>query len=66
MRDLTRHANLRLYLRVTPEFVDRIETWRLSQPAPPTKTAAVLHLINLGLETSYRHRLSRPRTRSAK
>jgi hypothetical protein len=47
---MPRRANTRLELRVTEEFLDRIEAWRLTQPDPPSKTAAIMHLINLGLD----------------
>jgi hypothetical protein len=40
----------RIDLRLDDEFLARIETWRHSQPGPPSLTASVLHLINVGLE----------------
>lgn len=52
----------RMELRLPPDLLDRIERWRNQQPVPPTKAAAIRHIIEAGLDA-----LDRPagRKRSA-
>src|SRR5580658_1144741 len=39
----------RLELRLPPDTLDRIERWRQRQAVPPTKAAAIRHILELGL-----------------
>jgi hypothetical protein len=39
----------RLELRLSPDTLDRIERWRRRQAVPPTKAAAIRHIVELGL-----------------
>jgi len=44
----------RLSGRISTELNARIESWMAKQPVPPSKTAAVQYLIELGLEVAER------------
>jgi hypothetical protein len=44
----------------SPEFLARIEAWRITQLGPPSKTVAITHLIIFGPEATASHREWRP------
>jgi hypothetical protein len=41
---------VRIPSRLPAALIERIEAWRLAQPAPPSKTAALTYLIERGLD----------------
>ena len=43
-----------LQIRVTPEFLHKIDGWRAEQKLPVTRTAAVVHLIERGFDADAR------------
>jgi hypothetical protein len=41
-----------LDIRVEPELIRRIDAWRDRFPAPPARSAAIVHMIEKFLETA--------------
>jgi len=37
-------------IRVEPQLVEKIDTWRARQRIPPSRTAAIVHMIEYFLE----------------
>jgi hypothetical protein len=56
----------RIEMQVPDEFLARLEAWRQTQPGPPDRLAALLHLLNLGLQAAVGHREYRPAGRRRK
>jgi hypothetical protein len=40
---------VRISDRIPAELAERIEAWRLAQPAPPSKAQTIVYLIERGL-----------------
>jgi hypothetical protein len=51
-RPVGRQNNTQIGLRLKPEFFARIEAWRFAQRVPPSRSAAVVYLLDLGLKTA--------------
>jgi len=39
-----------LDVRVKPELIDRVDRWRAQQRVPPTRSAAIVHMLEHFLE----------------
>jgi hypothetical protein len=46
----TPRATARLELRVPPELVERVDGWCQDQQVAPSRTAAIVYLINFALD----------------
>jgi hypothetical protein len=62
-----RRKTAKIYIRVEPQLVERIDAWRVRQQVHPSRTAAIVHMIEHflanvppGVEVIWRRLLDRP------